>query len=325
VREGSNGANQDRTGDLLLARLGAVYGAFYPPEGLNGYARAVEKLGFGHLWVVEDCFLAGGLTLASSALAVTERLRVGVGLMPAPLRNPALAAMEIATLARSYPGRFTATFGHGVRSWMDQVGALPGKRLSALRGTVSVVRALLAGESVTLEGSYLRMRDVELEMGPSVAPEVLIGTTGPRGIELAREIADGLLLPEGCGPEFVRWAGGADSSPKRVTYAWLAIDENRSEALARLAPSLKRWAVSEHYPWPRQLAGLGSAPLQISDSEIAAVAARVSVAGTSRDCAESIQRLFEAGSDRVILVPQGPEPLSELGQVASAVAPAISL
>jgi alkanesulfonate monooxygenase SsuD/methylene tetrahydromethanopterin reductase-like flavin-dependent oxidoreductase (luciferase family) len=208
---------------------------------------------------------------------------------------------------------------------MDQVGALPGKRLSALRETVSVVRALLAGNSVTLEGSYLRMRDVKLEMGPSVAPEVLIGTTGPRGIELARDIADGLLLPEGCGPDFVRWAGGADSSPKRVTYAWLAIDENRSEALARLAPSLKRWAVSEHYPWPRELAGLGQAPVQISDSEIAALAARVSVAGTARDCAESIERLFDAGSDRVILVPQGPEPLSELRQVASAVAPAISL
>ena len=308
-----------------LARLGALYGAFSPPEGLNGYARAVEKLGFGHLWVVEDCFLAGGLTLASSALAVTERLRVGVGLMPAPLRNPALAAMEIATLARAYPGRFTATFGHGVRSWMDQVGALPGKRLSALRETVSVVRALLAGDSVTLEGSYLRMHDVELEMRPSVAPEVLIGTTGPRGIELAREIADGLLLPEGCGPDFVRWAGGADSvSPKRVTYTWLAIDEHRSEALARVAPSLKRWAVSEHYPWPRELAGLGQAPVQVSDSEIAALAARVSVAGTARDCAASIQRLFDAGSDRVILVPQGPDPLSELRRVASAVAPAIS-
>src|SRR5258708_16673308 len=114
--------------------------------------------------------------------------------MPAPLRNPALAAMEIATLARAYPGRFTATFGHGVRSWMDQVGALPGKRLSALRETVSVVRALLAGDSVTLGGSYLRMHDVELEMRPSVAPEVLIGTTGPRGIELPPKTPY-LLLP----------------------------------------------------------------------------------------------------------------------------------
>jgi 5,10-methylenetetrahydromethanopterin reductase len=309
-----------------LTRLGAVYGASSPPEGLNDYARAVERLGFGHLWVVEDCFLAGGLTMASSALAVTERLQVGVGLMPVPLRNPALAAMEIATLARAYPGRFTATFGHGVRSWMDQVGALPAKRLSALRETVSVVRALLAGDSVTFEGAYLLMREVELEMPPPVVPDVLIGSTGPRGIEIAREIADGLLLPEGCGPDFVRWAGGAGAdSPKRVTYAWLSVDDDRSEALARVAPSLKRWGTSEHYPWPREIAGIGQAPAQLSDSEIELLAPRVSVVGTADDCTQSLQRLLDAGSERVILVPQGPDPLRELGQVASEAAHAIDL
>jgi alkanesulfonate monooxygenase SsuD/methylene tetrahydromethanopterin reductase-like flavin-dependent oxidoreductase (luciferase family) len=309
-----------------LARLGAVHGAFSPPEELSGYARAVEALGFGHLWVVEDCFLAGGLALASSALAVTERLRVGVGLMPAPLRNPALAAMEIATLARVHPGRFTATFGHGVRSWMDQVGALPGKRLAALEETVAVVRALVAGESVTLEGSYLTIRDVELEMPPSVVPDILIGSTGPRGIALARDIADGLLLPEGCGPDFVRWAGGeGGDAPKLVVYAWLAIDEKRSEAIARVAPAVERWAASEHYPWPRELAGLGQAPAQVPDAEISPLAARVSVAGTAHDCALSLQGLFDAGADRVILVPQGPDALRELAQVASEVAPALSL
>jgi len=309
-----------------LARLGAVHGAFSPPEALNGYARAVEALGYGHLWVVEDCFLAGGLTLASSALAVTERLRVGVGLMPAPLRNPALAAMEIATLARIHPGRFTATFGHGVRSWMDQVGALPGKRLGALSETVEVVRALVAGKPVTLDGAYLTMRDVELELPPSVVPDVLIGSTGPRGIALAREIADGLLLPEGSGPDFVRWAGaGGGEAPKRVVYAWLALEEDRSEALALLAPALRRWAASEHYPWPRELAGLGQASAEITDAEISSLAARVSVAGTAHDCAQSLQGLFDAGADRVILVPQGPDALRELAQVASEVAPALSL
>lgn len=168
------------------------------------------------------------------------------------------------------------------------------------------------------------MHDVELEMKPSVTPQVLVGSTGPRGIELAREVADGLLIPEGCGPDFVRWAGGTEPNPQmRVTYAWLAIDENRGEAVARVAPSLRKWAASEDYPWPRELAGLGRLPQEVSDLEIASLAASVCVAGSASECAQSLQRFFEAGSDRVILVPKGPDPLWELGQVASVVAPMI--
>ena len=48
---------------------------------------------------------------------------VGVGLLPVPLRNPALLAMELATVARLWPDRLVATLGHGVLEWMGQVGA----------------------------------------------------------------------------------------------------------------------------------------------------------------------------------------------------------
>jgi hypothetical protein len=80
-----------------VARFGAVFPADADVTMLPGFARAVEELGYDELWVIEDCFLSGGLALAATALAVTERIRVGIGLMPIPLRNPALAAMEIAT------------------------------------------------------------------------------------------------------------------------------------------------------------------------------------------------------------------------------------
>ena len=55
----------------------------WPPEELHEFARGAERDRLAELWLVEDCFLVGGLTMAANALAVTERLQVGIGLLPA--------------------------------------------------------------------------------------------------------------------------------------------------------------------------------------------------------------------------------------------------
>ena len=86
-----------------------------PPDRVRAVALAAEEAGLGELWIWEDCFWEGGISMAGALLGTTERLRVGVGLMPYPLRNVALAAMEIAALDRLFPGRFVAGLGHGVR------------------------------------------------------------------------------------------------------------------------------------------------------------------------------------------------------------------
>jgi alkanesulfonate monooxygenase SsuD/methylene tetrahydromethanopterin reductase-like flavin-dependent oxidoreductase (luciferase family) len=101
-----------------VTNLGVVFRPQSPPERLRDVAQAAEAAGVGDLWLWEDCFGEGGLSAAAAALAWTERLHVAVGLLPVPLRNPALAAMEIATPARMFPGRFTAGLGHGVLDWM---------------------------------------------------------------------------------------------------------------------------------------------------------------------------------------------------------------
>ena len=125
----------------------------WPVAELPATARAVEAAGFDELWFAEDCFLHGGLTAAATALAVTERLKVGVGLLPAAVRNPAIAAMEIATLGALHPGRVEVAFGHGVEAWMRQIGARPPDRLVALEEVVRATRALLHGETVTTDGA----------------------------------------------------------------------------------------------------------------------------------------------------------------------------
>jgi len=96
-----------------LTALGFVVRPEHPPEALPRLARAVEDAGFDELWLWEDCFFAGGIATTATALAATSRVKVGLGIMPAPVRNPAFAAMEIAALARMHPGRVMPGFGHG--------------------------------------------------------------------------------------------------------------------------------------------------------------------------------------------------------------------
>lgn len=229
--------------------LGIVIRPELRPEGLAEHARAVEAAGFAELWLWEDCFLAGGIATCATALAATERVIVGVGVMPAPARNPAFAAMEIAALARLHPGRFHAGLGHGVDEWMRQVGAKPASQLALLEETVAAVRALLAGETVRVEGRYVRLRDVALDHPPAAVPPISVGVRGPRSLELAGRAADGTVLDWLSSPGYVRWAreridagrsAAGRTDPHRLTvYAGWAADA-AGEAILRQAADERR-------------------------------------------------------------------------------------
>ena len=129
--------------------------------------------------MIEDCFYTSAPSLAATALARTERLTVGIGILPAVARNPAVTAMELATLAELAPGRLIAGIGHGVQLWMEQMGARTPSPLTTLQEVLTVVRSLLAGERLTVDGVEVTMRDVALQPPPTDAPPVLAGVHGP--------------------------------------------------------------------------------------------------------------------------------------------------
>jgi alkanesulfonate monooxygenase SsuD/methylene tetrahydromethanopterin reductase-like flavin-dependent oxidoreductase (luciferase family) len=185
---------------------GVVFRPQSPPEELRGVVEHVEAAGVAELWLWEDCFLEGGLTTAAAALAWTSRLRVGIGLLPVPLRNPAVAAMEIATLARLFPGRLTIALGHGVQPWMAQVGARVESPMALLREHTTAVHRLLAGETVAAAGRYVRLDEVALDWPPPTPPRLLVGARGPRTVALAGEVADGVLLDSVADADAVRRA-----------------------------------------------------------------------------------------------------------------------
>jgi alkanesulfonate monooxygenase SsuD/methylene tetrahydromethanopterin reductase-like flavin-dependent oxidoreductase (luciferase family) len=207
-----------------VTNLGVVFLPQFPPERLRAVAGAADEAGVDELWLWEDCFLEGGIASTAAALAWTPRVRVGVGLLPVPLRNVALTAMEVATLFRMFPDRVRVGVGHGVQDWMGQVGARAESPMTLLREYLVALRALLRGEGVTTDGRYVRLDGVALDWPPVSAPEILVGATGPRTLKLSGELADGTILTASTTVDGVRQArrlveeGGAAGSHRIIVY-----------------------------------------------------------------------------------------------------------
>ncbi|WP_028803077.1 LLM class flavin-dependent oxidoreductase [Streptomyces sp. 142MFCol3.1] len=272
-----------------MTGLGAVFRPQLPPERLRSLARLADSEGLEELWLWEDCFLEGGVSAASAALAWTERLRVGVGLLPVPLRNVAVTAMEAATLHRLFPGRAVLGVGHGVQDWMGQVGARAESPVTLLREHLQALRALLRGERVTTDGRYVKLDGVALDWPPAEAPEVFTGATGPRTLRLAGEAADGTILT-------------ASTTPEGVRRARLLIDEGRRAADR-----------TGHHPvvvYLHTATGPGAAARL--RAEIEADGEKPvpdhGAAGDAEAVAEAVRRLADAGADTVVLQPTADEP-----------------
>jgi 5,10-methylenetetrahydromethanopterin reductase len=185
-------------------RIGICFVPTMPPERLRPLARAAEAAGLDEFWVWEDCFAESGLASAAVALASTEQITVGIGLMPAGLRNVALTAMELATLERIFPGRLRPGIGHGVQSWMGQAGVGAQSPMTLLREYATALRRLLDGEKVTVAGRYVTLDEVALSHPPAGRVRLQIGGVGARTLALAGELGDGTLLTGSLTGEEVR-------------------------------------------------------------------------------------------------------------------------
>lgn len=268
--------------------LGTVFRPQLPPELLQAIARTADETGLSELWLWEDCFREGGVATAAAALAWTERVRIGVGLLPVPLRNVALTAMEIGTLHRIFPGRLLVGVGHGVQSWMAQVGARVESPLTLLGEYVSALAALLRGEEVTTDGRYVQLDRVALDWPPESPAELSVGAVGPRTLRLSGEMADGTILT-------------ASTTPDDVRRARRLIEEGRA---AGDRPAHHRITVY-------LLAATGPGSAQRLEAEARSSGddpARFGVAGTADEVADAVRRWAAAGADAVILQPTADEP-----------------
>lgn len=303
--------------------IGVIFHPKFPPETLANYARRAESAGFDELWLWDDCFLPGAFTSAAIALSATQRLKVGIGLLPATAYNPLFAAMEITTLARAFPERILPGFGHGVGSWMAQIGAAPKSSMKALNETVTAVRRLLAGELVTTHGEQVNLDKVQMQVTPEAVPPLYVGAMREKSLQLAGRVGDGIILTGMSSPVYVSWAREqiragmveAGRSHQRVVV-YLDVKVNSDGELARAA---MRRTLAARLPWVEvQVNTLGiaaevTALMQTHGEDVARHIPdewidAFSAAGTPDQVTEAIQRLTAAGADSIVFQPLDGDP-----------------
>lgn len=308
--------------------IGVMLPRDLPADRFREFAQRADALGFDELWVVEDCFFRGGIAQAGVALASTDRIRVGIGILPAAVRNAAFTAMEAATLAELFPGRVDVGIGHGVTAWMRQVGVWPSSPLTMLEEHLTAVRAILGGERVDVEGRFVTLDGVRLEQPPARQPRVLAGVRGPRSLAVAGRAADGTVLAEPVTPEYVRAALAhvAATGPHRlVAYNVAAVHDDPGVARALVRPALE-WVGEPDWdvhiaplPFADEFRGLRARSATRAEFAAALPDAwvdRLAVVGTVDDARARLDGLHDAGVAVNVLAPAGPDPLAALEQLA---------
>lgn len=174
-------------------------------EGMK-LAQYAEQKGFEAVWQAESRLVRDAIVPMAAFAAVTERIKVGSGVINNWTRNIGLLAMTFLTLDDLAPDRIIC----GIGAWWDPLAANVGihrrKPLLAMRETIEVMRRLLNMENVTFEGEFHRVKGIELDVVHGRRQprnvKIMIGATGLKMMELAGEIGDGVVLNYCVPPEY---------------------------------------------------------------------------------------------------------------------------
>lgn len=304
------------------------------------YVRYAEEKGFEAVWQAESRLVRDAIVPMAAFAATTEKIKVGSGVINNWTRNPAIIAATYLTLDDLAPDRIIC----GIGAWWDplasKVGIQRRKPLTAMRETIEVMRELLTsvgtGKQVTYQGEFVNVDGIELDVvhgrkEPRNVP-LYIGATGDKMLELAGEIADGVVLNYMVSPDYnrramERLAAGAKRAGRAVDDLdrpqlvicslddkdpGKAMDNTRklvTQYLGQQPHLMKASGVSQDLldevhavlTWPATEAEIENAMKLVPDD----VVQMVSASGTAEQCRAKVREYAETGCTSPILYPLG--------------------
>lgn len=299
------------------------------------YAQYAEKRGFEAVWQAESRLVRDAIVPMAAFAAVTERIKVGSGVINNWTRNIGLLAATYLTLDDLAPDRIIC----GIGAWWDplaqNVGITRRKPLKAMRETVEVMRRLLAMENVTFSGEFHHVNGIELDVvhgrrEPRNVP-IYIGATGPKMMQMAGEIADGVVLNYCVPPDYndmameqlekgAKNAGRTLDEIDRPQLVVCSVDNDRERALDGARGLLTQYLAQQPHiakasgvklevvqkiqsilGWPATKEQIEKAKPFVPDELVL----RITATGTPDEARAKVQQYIDRGATCPILYPLG--------------------
>jgi 5,10-methylenetetrahydromethanopterin reductase len=299
------------------------------------YARYAEKQGFEAVWQAESRLVRDAIVPMAAFAAVTEHIKVGSGVINNWTRNIGLLAATYLTLDDLAPDRIIC----GIGAWWDplaqNVGITRRKPLLAMRETIEVMRRLLAMENVTFDGEFHHVNGIELDVvhgrrEPRNVP-IYIGATGRKMMQMAGEIADGVVLNYCVPPDYndmameelekgARKAGRTLDDVDRPQLVVCSVDNDRERALDGARGLLTQYLAQQPHiaqasgvnqevvekiqlilGWPATKEQIDEAKVYVPDDLVQ----RITATGTPDEARAKVQEYIDRGATCPILYPLG--------------------
>ncbi len=307
-------------------------------------ARAAEDEGFSSVWINETGYYRGAFSCAMAIAGATARAKIGIGVVSPLIRHPMAIAMEAATLDEFSKGRLTLGLGlsHNMARPLGVYPSPSNDRASSLssimRESFDIIRRIMRGDEVEYYGESFKVggkdNPANLRVGLGFKPirdsiQLYMGAMSPKMLQLAGEIADGVLLTMMAPPKYLNYVRvqiqqGKSERTKRdveiVPHILISVADDSDDArdavrelvglyLLKLPLTVLRMGklTSDEIAGAstefRRLKGRVSSPRGLRGVITDDLVESFTVAGSPAECSKRLKEYRREGATEVILVP----------------------
>ncbi len=210
-----------------------------PVLKVSHYAKLAEQQGFDNVWITDHYNNRDVYTTMAVLALNTNSIKLGTGVTNPYTRNAAIAASSIGAINEISGGRAILGIGPGDKATFDAMGISWDKPLTMTKETIAAIRAYFTGKTVNQTGEMVNISGAKMAFNTGNVP-IYMGAQGPKMLELAGEVADGVLINASHPKDFEvavkQIAAGAKTAgrdPKDVdvaAYACFSIDKDAKKA-----------------------------------------------------------------------------------------------